>query len=214
MGEFSNNKCADFGVERTTRKHKKSSVPKSTNLPTETGPIRTKDHPTKSMKLAGMPTNNKLCKKPENVRSTMTYESNRKHQVGGYVYKLQNMQETRRSTKQSTNVVKNVKFGKNYLLENVSYTRTVKFEKEIVETKETRSGLVRNVEEESHQNRSQNRRKRLEGCCEDKPSNRKVRNKLGQSCAKLCSSFGSFASNIYTLVGWLAGWLGGWLVQL
>ena len=39
--------------------------------------------------------------------------------------------------------------------------------------------------------------------------------KLGQSCAKLCSSFGSFASNIYTLTGgWVAGWVTGWVVQL
>ena len=36
-------------------------------------------------------------------------------------------------------------------------------------------------------------------------------NKLGQSCAKLCSSFGSCASNNYTLtVGWVAGWVAGW----
>ena len=40
-------------------------------------------------------------------------------------------------------------------------------------------------------------------------------NKLGQSCAKLCSSFENFASNIYTLTaGWLGGRLAGWVVQL
>ena len=38
-------------------------------------------------------------------------------------------------------------------------------------------------------------------------------NKLGQSCDKLCSSFESFANNIYTLtVRWLAGWVAGSIV--
>ena len=42
-------------------------------------------------------------------------------------------------------------------------------------------------------------------------TSRTIYNKLGQSCAKLCSSFESFASNIYTLTGgWLGRWLGGW----
>ena len=72
---------------------------------------------------------------------------------------------------QSTNVFKNIKFGKNCLLENDSNTSTVKFEKEIVKTRETRSELVRNKEEGSHQN--QNKRRIFEDNCEDKPSKKK-----------------------------------------
>ena len=53
-----------------------------------------------------------------------------------------------------------------------TFTSKVKFEKQSVETRETKSELVRNKEEGSHQN--QNKRTRLRNHFEDLPSEKKI----------------------------------------
>ena len=56
---WENFKCAELEDERTTRKltNKKSSVPKSKNVLAGSFPKCTRENPTKSRKMAGMPTN-------------------------------------------------------------------------------------------------------------------------------------------------------------
>ena len=58
-------KWSEFGVEMTTRKLKnvKSSVPKSKKDPAESFPKCTRENPTKSRNMVGMPTNVKLSMK-------------------------------------------------------------------------------------------------------------------------------------------------------
>ena len=60
-GKFKIVKCAEFGIERTSRKVKgnsleKTSVPKSKNDRTGSFPKCAGEQPTKPVKLAGMPT--------------------------------------------------------------------------------------------------------------------------------------------------------------
>ena len=107
-----------------------------------------------------MPTNVKLNKKPENVQNSMTPTENTKWAEMPPKYK-------------STNVSTNVKFRENHLLENVDSVRKVMFKKVMVETMETGSNSVRNIDDGSHQIGSQKKRKRLEENCEEKPSKKK-----------------------------------------
>ena len=85
-----------------------------------------------------MPTNVKLREKPENVQSSMTPTENTKWSQMPPKYK-------------STNVSTNVKFRENHLLENVDSVRKVMFKKVTVETMETGSNSVRNIDDGSHQ---------------------------------------------------------------
>ena len=64
-GKFQIFKCAEFGDERTTRKltNKKYSVPKSKKAPAGSFPKCTRENPTKSRNMVGMPTNVKLSMK-------------------------------------------------------------------------------------------------------------------------------------------------------
>ena len=88
--------------------------------------------------MAGMPRNVKLSKKSENVQSSMTPTENTKWAEMPPKYK-------------STNVSTNVKFRENHLLENVDSVRKVMFKKVTVETMETGSNSVRNIDDGSHQ---------------------------------------------------------------
>ena len=74
-GKFNIVKCAEFVVERTSRKVKemsvkKTSVPKSKNYRKGSFPKCAGEQPTKPKKLAGMPTNVKIENMPENVQKT------------------------------------------------------------------------------------------------------------------------------------------------
>ena len=75
-GKFNIVKCAEFGVERTSRKVKeksvkKTSVPKSKIDRKGSFPKCAGEQPTKPKKLVGMPTNVTIENMPENVQNPL-----------------------------------------------------------------------------------------------------------------------------------------------
>ena len=164
-----NFKMAEFGVERTTKKYKpkkiqNSSVPKSKEYFAGSFPKCAGENPTKSRKMAGMPTNVKIDKIPENVQKSMNTTENPNWAEKPPKYK-------------STNVSTTVKFRENNLLENilenVDRVRTVLFKPSSAENVEKRSDSIMKNDEGSHQFGSKNKRKRLEETCEESPKMKK-----------------------------------------
>ena len=169
-GKFKIVKCAEFGIERTSRKVsgnslEKTCVPKSKNNRTESFPKCAGEQPTKPVKLAGMPTNVKLEKMPENVQKSLNPTKDTKLAERPPKYKNTNVGTS-----------KVVKFEKINLLENrvdivgnvevvVVRNNVVKPSFGRIQVEEARSSPVEKKEAGSHhveiEVRSQ-KRKRLE----------------------------------------------------